>query len=427
MLLQFNFKNFKSFRDETTLDMTATKIVDHGDHVHNIGKERILPITSIFGANASGKTNVFEAFEFMASYVIGSFAFGGTSGGNKKGENDAVKPFPFLFDEDSASKETSFEVYFITSETDEAKTYNYGFVIGENGITEEWLNSKAKTSKTSRSIFYRNGDSLEMPGIPKDSRANIEVALEKEVLVVSLGSKLKISILKSIRDWFADIEFASFSDTISSLLISRQMPANFPSDKSVQKNVIDFFAKFDPSIVGFEVEKIEQSDSEDPKAGYFRIDALHKVIGSNKTKAIPLDFESSGTLKMFSLYRMLQDVLNYGGILFVDELNARLHPLLVRTFIISFLDKEINKNNAQLIFTTHDAWQLNSGLLRRDEIWFTEKSLDGVSTLYSLADFVDENGDKIRNDENIEKNYLLGKYGAIPQIKSDRQLKRGVI
>ena len=120
---------------------------------------------------------------------------------------------------------------------------------------------------------------------------------------------------------------------------------------------------------------------------------------------------------MFALYPLLQDVLANGGVFFVDELNARLHPLLVRSFIITFLNPEINKNHAQLIFTSHDSWQLNSNLLRRDEIWFTEKNENGVSILYSLADFFDEDGVKIRKDENYEKNYLLGKYGAIPSLK----------
>lgn len=120
---------------------------------------------------------------------------------------------------------------------------------------------------------------------------------------------------------------------------------------------------------------------------------------------------------MFALYPMLQDVLSTGGVFFVDELNARLHPLLVRTFIITFLDPEINTKHAQLIFTSHDSWQLNGSMLRRDEIWFTEKDANGVSNLYSLADFVDEDGVKIRKDENYEKNYLLGKYGAIPTLK----------
>ena len=120
---------------------------------------------------------------------------------------------------------------------------------------------------------------------------------------------------------------------------------------------------------------------------------------------------------MFALYPALQDTLNTGSVLLVDELNARLHPLLVRGFLILFLNPKTNPNHAQLVFTTHDSWQLSNNLLRRDEIWFTEKDSSGVSTLYSLADFIDDDGVKIRKDESYEKNYLLGKYGAIPTLK----------
>ena len=133
---------------------------------------------------------------------------------------------------------------------------------------------------------------------------------------------------------------------------------------------------------------------------------------------IPLGEESAGTLKMFALYPELQEVLSKGSVFFIDELNARLHPLLVRNFVLTFLNPEININHAQLIFTTHDTWQLSNQLLRRDEIWFTEKNKEGLSSLYSLADFLDEDGVKIRKDENYEKNYLVGKYGAIPVLKS---------
>ena len=140
---------------------------------------------------------------------------------------------------------------------------------------------------------------------------------------------------------------------------------------------------------------------------------------------IPLGEESAGTLKMFALYPELQEVLKSGGVFFIDELNARLHPLLVRNFVLTFLNPAINVNHAQLIFTTHDTWQLSNQLLRRDEIWFTEKDNEGRSTLYSLADFVDEGGGRIRKDESYEKNYLLGKYGAIPSLKSINLLSEG--
>lgn len=413
MLIQFRYKNFKSFRDDTILDFSATKITEHSDRVVQIGNEKILPTAAIFGANASGKSNVIQAFRFMTTYVIESFAFGG-EGDDKKSKTKKLKQTPFLFDKDSRDAESSFEVYFISSEEAGCKSYNYGFTLDQSGIVEEWLNAKSKTARSYKAVFYRNRDELDLSGLPAKSQEIIRMTLEPETLIVSLGAKLKISKLKCIRDWFYDTNFTNFGNPIENVFLSSLIPDGFADDKDVQKKVVDYFATFDSSIVGFNVEVIK-SDDEDSR--HIKIDALHEVIGSDEFASIPLEEESDGTLKMFALYPALQDTLESGGVLFVDELNARLHPLLVRGFLITFLNPETNPNHAQLVFTTHDSWQLSNNLLRRDEIWFTEKEQSGVSTLYSLADFVDEDGSKIRKDESYEKNYLLGKYGAIPTLK----------
>lgn len=413
MLIQFRYKNFKSFRDDTILDFSATKITEHSDRVVQIGNEKILPTAAIFGANASGKSNVIQAFRFMTTYVIESFAFGG-EGDNKKSKTKKLKQTPFLFDKDSRDAESSFEVYFISSEEAGCKSYNYGFTLDQSGIVEEWLNAKSKTARSYKPVFYRNRDELDLSGLPAKSQEIIRMTLEPETLIVSLGAKLKISKLKCIRDWFYDTNFTNFGNPIENVFLSSLIPDGFADDKDVQKKVVDYFATFDSSIVGFNIEVIK-GDDEDSR--HIKIDALHKVIGSDEFASIPLEEESDGTLKMFALYPALQDTLESGGVLFVDELNARLHPLLVRGFLITFLNPETNPNHAQLVFTTHDSWQLSNNLLRRDEIWFTEKEQSGVSTLYSLADFVDEDGAKIRKDESYEKNYLLGKYGAIPTLK----------
>lgn len=142
------------------------------------------------------------------------------------------------------------------------------------------------------------------------------------------------------------------------------------------------------------------------------------MIDSEEMTEIPLELESAGIFKMFAVYLELQEVLEKGSVFFIDELNAHLHLLFVRNFLLTFLNPEINTNHAQLVFTIHDTWQLSNQLLHRDKIWFVEKDERGVSTLYSLADFIDEDGYHIRKDESYEKNYLLGKYGAIPTLKS---------
>ena len=411
MLIQFNFKNFNSFRDEATLDLSAAKMTEFSERVISVGGEKILPVAAVYGANASGKSNVYAAFEYMTDYVVNSFKYG-----DEVKNFDEIRPHPFLFDKESAQADTSFEVYFTVPGDKTEKSYNYGFCVGQKGITEEWLNYKAKTARKYKSIFYRDENTLDLSGIPKASRENISIALEKQVLIVSLGAKLRVAKCKLVRDWFLNNEFADFGNVITNFFMSRLLPEGFVDDEKVREKVVKFFASFDETIKGFEITRLPQQD--DSKDEYFKIDALHKMIGSNELAKIPLQDESAGTLKMFALYPELQEVLNHGGVFFIDELNARLHPLLVRNFILTFLNLENNVNHAQLVFTTHDTWQLSNRLLRRDESWFTEKDEDGLSTLYSLADFIDEDGARIRKDESYEKNYLLGKYGAIPSLKT---------
>lgn len=412
MLIQFRFKNFKSFRDDSILDLSATKITEHSNRVIQIGAEKILSTAAIYGANASGKSNVIEAFRYMMTYVVESFAYGGEAD-DKKSKTKKPRHTPFLFDSTSKDAESSFEVYFITSEEDGCKSYNYGFTLNQNGVVEEWLNSKAKTAREYKTIFYRSKDELDLSGFPNKNQEIIRMSLYDEALIVSLGAKQRITKLKLIRDWFYNTNFINFGNPIKNVFLSSLIPDGFADNEGVQAKVIDYFAAFDPSIIGFNVETIKSDDDVE----HVKIDAVHRIIDSDNTASIPLQDESDGTLKMFALYPALQDTLDTGSVLFVDELNARLHPLLVRSFIIMFLNPETNPKHAQLIFTTHDSWQLSNNLLRRDEIWFTEKAPSGVSTLYSLADFVDEDGAKIRKDESYEKNYLLGKYGAIPTLK----------
>lgn len=185
MLLQFNFKNYKSFRDDTTIDLTATKISEFNNHVVTIANERILPVASIFGANASGKSNVQEAFRYMSTYVIHSLNYGGDETSSKKKKSEFFKPTPFLFDATSKNAESSFEVYFIDTEENGAKTYNYGFTVNSVGVCEEWLNYKSKSSRgVYKRIFYRNGSEYDFSGLPAKSQENLKVALEKETLVV---------------------------------------------------------------------------------------------------------------------------------------------------------------------------------------------------------------------------------------------------
>lgn len=414
MLIQFNFKNYKSFKEEASLDLSATKISEFPNHVVNVGNEKILKTAVIYGANASGKSNVINAFKFMTYYVLKSFAFGDEDKLKTEEENSKATTNPFMFDQESKEGSSVFEVFFVDNKEKSPKVYQYGFELQKSEVVKEWMYSKARTARNYRTIFEREGNEVEcILKSLKRYEENIKMSLEKETLVVSLGAKLKIKLFKKVRDWFYDHAIMDYGDVFETLIRSSMLPQGFQDNSEVQKNVIKYFDSFDEAIKGFEIKEIKKEKGET----IYTVDSYHKMIGEGELASIPLGQEASGTLKMLSLYPALELVLKKGSVLFIDELNARLHPLLVRNLVLTFLNEEINVNNAQLVFTTHDMWLLSCDLFRRDEIWFTEKDRNGVSELYSLVDFKDEAGDKIRKDENYGKNYVLGKYGAIPKLK----------
>lgn len=422
MLIQFNFKNFRSFKGEVSLDMTATKITEHPAHVVESGGDKLLSVAAIYGANASGKSNVYGAFSFMKDYVANSFYFGGNSG-RRTGEN--MKASPYLFDRTSREEPSEFEVFYVDDSDGKGKTYQYGFVLLGSEVLEEWLYSKAKTARNSyRTVFYRKkGEELEMDGLPKKAVQNLKAALMPETLIVSLGAKLNIPKLSSVYEWFSRNETIHLETLGEDFSRASDLPEDFVSNPDVQENVLRYISSFDESIVGFEVEEIKKSDEELLGKAYV-IYTVHKIADGGQ-QSILLVNESSGTRKMLSLYRPLKSVLEQGGVMFIDELNDRLHPLLVRNIILTFLTPEINTNHAQLILTTHDIWQFSNELLRRDELWVTDKDADGVSTLYSVAEFKDEEGKKIRRNEALAKNYLIGSYGGIPALKPMTMMGRG--
>lgn len=411
MLIQFRFENFRSFKNDTILDLSATNMTEHKNHIVTIGKEKILPVAGIFGANASGKSNVFKAFRFMGTYVENSFGYGGEDADARMRERDNLYT-PFLFDTTSKEAESSFEVYYIPDNEDSGYVYNYGFTMNRERIVEEWLNYRAASSASVKKVFQRDGDDIDFRGIENKDAEMIRRALGRNTLIVSLGAMLKVEELVKVREWFEKIWTIDFGDSTEMAKRGRQLPNDFTDSDEVRKEMVKFFSSFDFSIVRLLPLEKKTLDGK----VLTKVASLHNST-ENLPVALPLEEESAGTLKMLSMYQALKTVLKGGGLFIADELNSQLHPLLVRKILLMFLNPEKNPKHAQLIFITHDEWQLSNNLLRRDEIWFTEKDEIGASSLYSLADFVDEDGTKIRKDENYGKNYMLGKYGAIPMVK----------
>ena len=415
MLLQFYFSNYRSFEGEGILDMRASGSNELSSHIRNTLNEKVLPVTAIYGANASGKSSVFEAFQFMALCVLESLSF---SDDNKKNPYK-LKVDSFKFSE-SREKPSEFEINYIDKKGKKELYYNYGFKIDNSGILEEYLTSNTKTGVKRNEdytyIFKREkNQKLYLDSSIEKFRENLEISLKEKTLLVSLGAKLNIDEFIRVRTWFINTEVINFSNSLYGAFLENILPNNIIESEEVRKNLVSFINSFDDSIIDIEVEKISAIDEND-KDNY-RVFTIHKSDKGTSTTRISMNEESSGTKKMFSLYQTLLDVLEKGGVFFADELDIKLHPLLMRNILLTFTDKEKNPNNAQLIFTTHNTIYMDMDLLRRDEIWFVEKN-NGVSNLYSLDDITNEKGEKVRKDSNYEKHYLLGNYGAIPNLKN---------
>ena len=415
MLLQFYFSNYRSFEGEGILDMRASGSNELSSHIRNTLNEKVLPVTAIYGANASGKSSVFEAFQFMALCVLESLSF---SDDNKKNPYK-LKVDSFKFSE-SREKPSEFEINYIDKKGKKELYYNYGFKIDNSGILEEYLASNTKTGVKRNEdytyIFKRErNQKLYLDSSIEKFRENLEISLKDKTLLVSLGAKLNIDEFIRVRTWFINTEVINFSNSLYGAFLENILPNNIIESEEVRKNLVSFINSFDDSIIDIEVEKISAIDEND-KDNY-RVFTIHKSDKGTSTARISMNEESSGTKKMFSLYQTLLDVLEKGGVFFADELDIKLHPLLMRNILLTFTDKEKNPNNAQLIFTTHNTIYMDMDLLRRDEIWFVEKD-NGVSNLYSLDDITNEKGEKVRKDSNYEKHYLLGNYGAIPNLKN---------
>ena len=415
MLLQFYFSNYRSFEGEGILDMRASGSNELSSHVRNNLNERVLPVTAIYGANASGKSSVFEAFQFMALCVLESLSFS---------DDDKKNPYKLKVDSfkfsKSREKPSEFEINYIDKKGKKELYYNYGFKIDNSGILEEYLTSNTKTGVKRNEdytyIFKRErNQKLYLDSSIEKFRENLEISLKEKTLLVSLGAKLNIDEFIRVRTWFINTEVINFSNSLYGAFLENILPNNIIESEEVRKNLVSFINSFDDSIIDIEVEKISAIDEND-KDNY-RVFTIHKSDKGTSTARISMNEESSGTKKMFSLYQTLLDVLEKGGVFFADELDIKLHPLLMRNILLTFTDKEKNPNNAQLIFTTHNTIYMDMDLLRRDEIWFVEKD-NGVSNLYSLDDITNEKGEKVRKDSNYEKHYLLGNYGAIPNLKN---------
>lgn len=419
MLLKFIFSNHRSFKEVTGLDMRASSISEYPSHLRSIGNDNVLPLAAIYGANASGKSNLHSAFDFMHRYVKFSSVADLMDKREKTGIFDSFLQLNSYKFTENVNTKCKYEVYFIIQEKTTTKYYNYGFVLDKNGVFEEWLKSNTKTGVFRGNDYvtiYRRkrNTSIELAPSYDNYRDNIELSLNNRVLILDQGAKLKIKECLVVFDWFNKNYTVDHNELYFERAVLNNMNKTLYHDNEQKKEIIEYLHSFDKSIVDIEVE--ETKDTENTDNVLYSAFSVHKKVDSDSLVRVSFSEESSGTKKMYALYSRVKSVLENGGVLFADELDTKLHPLLMRNLIITFTNPDKNPKNAQLIFTTHNTVYMEMGLFRRDEIWFVEKE-NQKSELFSLDDIVDSKGQKIRKDSDFEKNYLLGKYGAVPFIE----------
>ena len=402
MLIKFSFKNFKSFKNENCLDMEATSLKEHEYNVAKIGNGEYLKVSAIYGANASGKTNVLQAFDYMKKRILVS------DDSIKNSPIDEENVYSFMINNDPIA----LEVEILAKNN---KIYKYGFEVLKDTIISEWLFEK-RVNKF-YSIFERENNNVSM----KPNKISDLVNIDERTLFLNIYSKIDRNNedFSNVYDWFVNSTYLDLGNPNFERFINNRVSLKILSDENYKKELLKFIKTFDSGIEGIKTtpDSIEAVKSNN---GIIDIEVIHK--GENgELKALPFYLESNGTRKMFHLFDFFMDALKNGMVLFVDELDAKLHPLLTRYIINLFHNSDTNKGNGQLIYSTHDTVNLNKETFRRDEIWFAEKDKDGISEIYALSDYIledDKNaGKKVRNDATYNKDYLTGRYGAIPVLE----------
>lgn len=398
MLLQFKVKNHKCFYEENILDLMATQEKRHIDSTIEINGNRILPVVEIHGANASGKSSMLEALYFMFEMVKMS---------SRIDVNKDLPVVPFAFSYEAVNQNSEYEVSICLDDYE----YRYGFAMNRDGFVEEWLYKKkfsASTKASQKIVFERLNNHVEFGKSFEKYRKtwelfgkDIDVNTKKLLVLSNVAIKEETGILRNIYDFVCKFSFrieSVFQQQVSIDILNKN---NLLYDR-FQKII----REFDPCLLGIRIDQIDHETGEKS----YRISGVHKNIDNTKKHIlIPLHRESDGTVKIFNIMPTILKNLENGGLLCIDELDVKLHPLLFKKIVNMYKDKKINKNHAQLIYTAHSTFMFHSEDLRRDQLYLVEKDFFGKSRLYSLSEFRN-----LRVDADYEKKYLTGQFGAIP-------------
>ena len=398
MLCQFTVKNFKSIRDVVTFDMQAAAISEHEDRIiKDKDEELYLPVSAVYGPNGGGKSNVLEALHSLVTKVLRPLY------ATSNNEEIAIKMKklviePFAFEEGTRNEPTEFELFFRT----EMAEYRYELAVKKEIIEYERLDRiKLETGRKS-ALFERDEDEITLKGAFARLKTSDELSDTLPLLSYLGITYSKNEVVQDVLDWFdEEIDFLNYGNPMQELRMAVSKSEN------VKRLMLQMIQEMDLDIVDFRVDEKEND----------RIEVFTKHIVDEYESELNLYDESSGTKKLFGLLPFIAKSLLRGTTLVIDELDAKIHPVLLKYLIMTFSNMEKNKKGAQLIFTSHDLSTMNSEVFRRDEIWFVAKGNRQNSKLYSLVEFKNKKGESVRKDAKFDKQYLEGKYGADPYLR----------
>ena len=414
MILEFSIANFLSFKDKVTFSMLANATNGLDDNYIISNDRRILKTNAIYGANASGKTNLFKILTIVISMLRSS---------NIVNINAKLPIVPFKFDKNTINKPSEFEIKFIVDDV----RYVYGFIADTNQIHEEYLYGYYTNQPTK--IFERLKDDIEYTDEEKQYIKPLLGKTPSNKLFLTTANTFNYSKVTPAFDWLSySIDSYGFNQDDNSALESLYLD-ELSGDNSAKLFTLKLLKQADLNIKDFIINRtiIPQGTSGninlDPNSfvrinpttdSYIYSISFYHPADNGDNVSLPFGAESLGTQQLFRISVVLNKVMKNGSVMIVDELDESLHPFLVKMLVDLFRNPEVNTCGAQLIFTSHDTNQLNLDYFRRDQIYFTSKDYNkGESELYALSDY------SVRKDENIRKAYLLGRYGAIPNIETE--------
>lgn len=418
MLLEFSIKNFLSFKEEITFSMHALENISghERDNLYPVGKQSILKTAVIYGANASGKSNLIIAMGYMRHIVAQSL---------KLNPNDLIDFKPFALSPETLFQPTEVEVSFLHQDI----YYRYGFRLDDKRIHKEWLYfaPEEEEIKLFERIFHQEQEKYSLTitasfeeGRPflNEEQVNPKFTSENTLFLAVVAKFGNGNISKEIMDWFTD-RFNIISDTVGKEYTIKKL-----QDQQYENDILRLMQQADKSIKNIHLNQLTEKNLplNLPKELKEKIIADGVMILVERERYnltgeksglgnLPISLESEGTRKLFGLSGPLIETLKKGETLVIDELDSKLHPMIIRFIISLFQSTKTNPYHAQLIFATHDTNLLSSRFFRRDQIWFTEKNPQGATDLYSLADF-----NIPQETEDYKPDYFKGKYGAIPYI-----------